>query len=353
MNNEYMKEINLCKNYLKAESGNSLYSESNKSNEIYNYSNNINANNNSEGSLRKLNNLISRQNKILKVKIKELEKELINIAQTNPIKDELKNNIKDNELLAYKILNDAKDMYQLKNGIKKMSSAYDEIRLSELDLEKVLLNNQKDELKIKLNELKNKKNNLDILYNSALEKKRINEEMLSKVNDLNDYVNYRKNYINDYDEANKVIDNLLNEKHRLIEEKIKNISFLQNNYINKEVNNVNSFDINANKEAIMILKNRNQKLKNTLNKYNNIINRTTIFFYNYNYKKNPRNKEFINIDEEIIKVIDKNTNLNNMIDDLIKKSKIDFIQKDEIIDNLKNQFIKSKEAPSSYENFIL
>ena len=202
-------------------------------------------------------------------------------------------------------------------------------------------------------ELKNKKNNLDILYNSALEKKKINEEMLSKVNDLNDYVNYRKNYINDYDEANKVIDNLLNEKHRLIEENIKNINFLQNNYNNKEINNANSFDINENKEALMILKNRNQKLKNTLNKYNNIINRTTIFLNNYNYKNNPKNKAFLNIDEEIIKVIDKNTNLNNMINDIIKKSKIDFIQKDEIIENLKNQYIKSKEAPSLYENFIL
>ena len=352
MNNEYVKGINLYNNFLKTESGNSLYSETktDKLNEIYSNNNNRNENYNSEGNIRKLNNLLSRQNKILKVEIKELEKELINIAQSNPIKEELKNNIKDNELLAYKILNDAKDMYQLKNGIKKMTSAYNEIRLSELDLEKVLLNNQKDKLKMKLNELKNKKNNLDILYYSALEKKKINEEMLSKVNDLNDYVNYRKNYINDYDEANKVIDNLLNEKHRLIEENIKNINFLHNN---KENNNVNSFDINANKEALMILKNRNQKLKNTLNKYNNIINRTTIFLNNYNYKNNPKNKAFLNIDEEIIKVIDKNTNLNNMINDIIKKSKIDFIQKDEIIENLKNQYIKSKEAPSLYENFIL
>ena len=352
MNNEYVKGINLYNNFLKTESGNSLYSETktDKLNEIYSNNNNRNGNYNSEGNIRKLNNLLSRQNKILKVEIKELEKELINVAQSNPIEEELKNNIKDNELLAYKILNDAKDMYQLKNGIKKMTSAYNEIRLSELDLEKVLLNNQKDKLKIKLNELKNKKNNLDILYNSALEKKKINEEMLSKVNDLNDYVNYRKNYINDYDEANKVIDNLLNEKHRLIEENIKNINFLHNS---KENNNVNSFDINANKEALMILKNRNQKLKNTLNKYNNIINRTTIFLNNYNYKNNPKNKEFLNIDEEIIKVIDKNTNLNNMINDIIKKSKIDFIQKDEIIENLKNQYIKSKEAPSLYENFIL
>jgi hypothetical protein len=353
MNDEYMKGINLNNNYLQSESGNSLYSESNNLNEIYSFNNKRNGNNNSEGSIRNLNNLLSRQNKILKVKIKELEKELINIAQTNPMKDELKNNIRDNELLAYKILNEAKDMYELKNGIKKMTSTYNEMRLSELDLEQILLNNQKNELKIKLNELKNKKNNLDILFNSALEKKKINEEMLSKVNDLNDYVNYRKNYINDYDEANKVIDNLLNEKHRLIEENIKNINFLQNNYNNKEYNNVNSFDINANKEALMILKNRNNKLKNTLNKYNNIINRTTIFLNNYNFKNNPKNKTFLNIDEEIIKVIDKNTNLNNMIDDLIKKSKIEFVQKDEIIENLQKQYIKSNEAPNSYENFIL
>ena len=234
-----------------------------------------------------------------------------------------------------------------------MASSYNEIRLSESDLEKVLLNTQKDELKIKLKELKNKKNNLYILYNSALEKKKINEEMLSKVNDLNDYANYRNIYINDYDEANKVIDNLLNEKHRLIEENIKSINFIQNYCNDKKNNNVNNININANKEVLIMLKNRNQKLKNTLNKYNNIINQTTIFLNNYNFKNNPKNKTFLNIDEEIIKVIDKNTNLNNMIDDLIKKSKIEFVQKDEIIENLQKQYIKSNEAPSSYENFIL
>ena len=171
MNDEYMKGINLYNNFLKTESGNSLYSETktDKLNEIYSNNNNRNGNYNSEGNIRKLNNLLSRQNKILRAKNNDLEKELIKNAQTNQMKNELKNSIKDNELLAYKILNDAKDMYQLKNGIKKMTSAYNEIRLSELDLEKVLLNSQKDKLKIKLNELKNKKNNLDILYNSALE----------------------------------------------------------------------------------------------------------------------------------------------------------------------------------------
>ena len=97
MNNKYMKGINFYNNYLKTESGNSLYSETNKLNEIYSNNNNRNENYNSEGNIRKLNNLLSRQNKILKVEIKELEKELINIAQSNPIKEELKNNIKDNE----------------------------------------------------------------------------------------------------------------------------------------------------------------------------------------------------------------------------------------------------------------
>ena len=66
----------------------------------------------------------------------------------------------------------------------------------------------------------NKGNNLNILYNNAIKKKKDNQDIRISLENLIDAFNFRNNYINDEIEANQMIDSLLNQKQKLIEDKI-------------------------------------------------------------------------------------------------------------------------------------
>lgn len=302
-------------------------------------------------NLRKMNNLLSKQNKLIKGKIQKLEQETKNINFNDEsiysMKNEIKKVINKNNSLNYMILNDVKDIYTLRNNIVKLKILYNKMILPKLNFENFILNNTKEELELKILELNNKKKNLEILYNSGLRKKKNNEEIKYKLNKIIESINYKNNYINDDKEAYKIIDKLLNEKQKLIEENINAINSIENkngNYIIKH-NNVKE-------EELSLLKNNNEKLNNKLNKYNIIINKIKMFLNNSNYKGDIETR--MNLDKNLTKAIEKNAKINNEIENIINKYKNEVEKKEKIIDELKSQYRKSKKDDiTSIDNFIL
>ena len=279
-------------------------------------SNQLNFNNNfkdaidlNDVNIRKVNNLISMENKSLKLENKELE----NIIQKTPkrvnsnnstiMKKNFKNMINNNNLLTYKILNEIRDINLLNNNILKNAYIYNSIRMDKLNLDKIIFNNKKEELELKKIELKNKMDNLQILYNSVVQKKNNDKEIISKLKSIVDQLNYENNYINNTEEAYAKMDLLLNEKQKLIEEKINTLNTMNNiDKNNKKMNNTEE-------EELILLKNRNIKLKNKLNKYDVIIKKSNILMDNSDYKNTIISN--LNIDNQITKITQENENLNN------------------------------------------
>ena len=302
-------------------------------------------------NLRKMNNLLSKQNKLIKGKIQKLEQETKNINFNDEsiysMKNEIKKVINKNNSLNYMILNDVKDIYTLRNNIVKLKILYNKMILPKLNFENFILNNTKEELELKILELNNKKNNLEILYNSGLRKKKNNEEIKYKLNKIIESINYKNNYINDDKEAYKIIDKLLNEKQKLIEENINAINSIEN----KNGNHIIKHN-NVKEEELSLLKNNNEKLNNKLNKYNIIINKIKMFLNNSNYKGDIETR--MNLDKNLTKAIEKNAKINNEIENIINKYKNEVEKKEKIIDELKSQYRKSKKDDiTSIDNFIL
>jgi hypothetical protein len=314
--------------------------------------------------LRKSNNLLSKENKKLKTENKTIEniiKKQNNNLNENTSLVLLKKNIKEvlnnNDILAYKILNEVRDKYLLINKINKSKSQYNSIKLPKLNLDKMILNNKKEELKFKLIELKNKKNNLDLLHNSVIQKIKDNKVLISKLKNIIEDINYKKNYINNPKEAYIKIGLLLNEKQKLIEENINTINNLKNKNVNikKEDNiniNINNINNNNNEEQLKILRERNEKLKNKLNKYDSIINKINLVIKNTNIKTEIKRES--SIDKKITEMVEKNGNINMQIENEINRYKKEIQKKDEIIGKLKIKYLKSKkEDLSSIEKYIL
>ena len=323
----------------------------------FNFNNNSHLDNSI--NIRKNNNFLSKENKKLKNENKILEENIksqkYNQFQNgkdsiNLIKKKFKNIMNNNDILVYKILNDAKDIYLLKNNIYKNNHIYNNIKLSKLDIDKMILNYKKEELKLKIIELKNRKKNLDILHNSVIQKMEDGKEIISKLNNIIEQINFKNNYINNSDEIYQKINLLLNEKQKLIEENIN----LINNISNKKKDNKDESYKNNNKEneEIIKLRNKNEKLKNLLNKYNDIINRTNLLLNNASIRRSIENNK--NINNEIIKVTQQNENIDNEIENMINKFKNEIQKKDELIERLKNEYIKlKKEDMNSIDNLIL
>lgn len=330
-----------------------------KKNIVGENNNQFNFNNNNFSNisikLRKANNFLSKGNKKLKLENKVIEETIknkkYNLNQNDSLflmKKEIKNTINDNSILIYRILNEVKDIYLLNNNIYQNNLIYNNIKLPKLNFDKNLLNNQKEELKLKIIELKNKKNNLDIMHDSIIQRMKDNKEMKLKLNTIIEDINFRNNYINNSKEAFQKINQLLNEKQKLIEE---NINIINN--INKE--NINNDDKNKNKkekekEEITILREKNEILKSKLNKYDNIIKKINLL--NNSKFKEKLDKEII-MDKEITKATQKNENVNIEIESVINKYKKDILMKDEEIEKLKIQYFKvKKENLTSLDNFI-
>ena len=314
--------------------------------------------------LRKSNNLLSKENKKLKTENKTIEniikKQNNNLNENTSLfllKKNIKNVLNNNDILAYKILNEVRDKYLLINKINKSKSQYNSIKLPKLNLDKMILNNKKEELKFKLIELKNKKNNLDLLHNSVIQKIKDNKVLISKLKNIIEDINYKNNYINNPKEAYIKIGLLLNEKQKLIEENINTINNLKNKNINikKEDNiniNINNINNNNNEEQLKILRERNEKLKNKLNKYDSIINKINLVIKNTNIKTEIKRES--SIDKKITEMVEKNGNINMQIENEINRYKKEIQKKDEIIGNLKIKYLKSKkEDLSSLEKYIL
>ena len=302
-------------------------------------------------NIRKMNNLLSKENKALKLRIQELENKLENInfhdEYVDSLKKKIKKTINNNNSLNYIILNDVKDIYTLNNKIEKLKKIFNKTKIQKFNFDNFILNNKKEELQLKIMELKNKKNNLEILYNSGIQKKKNNEEIITKLNKIIENIDNKNNYINDDKEANKMIDKLLNEKQQLIEENINTINLIGNKPGDYFVNN----DDNKEEEQIIILKNKNNNLNNKLNKYNNIITKINTFLNN-NYNRKVEIE--INIDKKIANAINKNANINNEIENVIKKYKNEIEKRDKIIDELKNKYRKINKADiTPSENFML
>ena len=308
--------------------------------------------------LRKSNNLLSKKNKKLKTENKTIEniikKQNNNLNENTSLfllKKNIKNVLNNNDILAYKILNEVRDKYLLNNKINKSKSLYNSIKLPKLNLDKIILNNKKEELQLKLIELKSKKNNLDLLHKSVIQKIKDNKELISKLQNIIENINYKNNYINNPKEAFIKIGLLLNEKQKLIEENINTINNIKNkNNIKKDDN----IDINnyKNEEQLKLLKERNEKLKNKLNKYDDIINKINLVIKNTNI--NSEIKKESSIDKKITEMIEKNGNINMEIENKIKKYKKEIQNKDEIIGKLKIKFLKyKKEDLTSIEKYIL
>ena len=140
----------------------------------YDFNNDINI----EANLRNENNLLSKENQLLKIKNKEIEDKMILLKENlNDIdfifqeKNKFKKTTNNNNLLIYKILNDVKDIYSLNNENIKLNSYYDTIKLNKLIFDNKLLKNMKEQAEMKKEEFKNKGNNLLIKYSSGLQLK--------------------------------------------------------------------------------------------------------------------------------------------------------------------------------------
>lgn len=318
------------------------------SSKIYNNENGLDI----ENYLRIENNRISEENKLLKNMNKKLENEIIlnNFNKTESIskeKEKLNKSINRNSLLIYKILIDINDIYSLNNKIIKLNLNYDDIKLNKLIYDNKTLKYQKEKTEIKKIETFNKRNNLNLIYHNALKKKKNNQEIIKSFENIIDAFNFRNNYINDEKEANKKIDCLLNQKQQLIEDKIKIINHMN---INKDIkDNKEEFQTDKINEDLNLLKIENKKLKEKLNKYNNIIkNMNSKLINNSNNKK-----EEIEINEKLNKANKNKDKINNEIEMTINNYKNEIKKKNKLMIKLKDKYIAIKKNElSSLDNII-
>ena len=318
------------------------------SSKIYNNENGLDIENN----LRIENNRISVENKLLKNMNQKLDNEIIlnnfnNIESISKEKEKLNKSINRNSLLIYKILIDINDIYSLNNKIIKLNLNYDDIKLNKLIYDNKTLKYQKEKTEIKKIETFNKGNNLNLIYHNALKKKKNNQEIIKSFENIIDAFNFRNNYINDEKEANKKIDCLLNQKQQLIEDKIKIINHIN---INKDIKgNKEEFQTDKINEDLNLLKIENKKLKEKLNKYNNIIkNMNSKLINNSNNKK-----EEIEINEKLNKANKNKDKINNEIEMTINNYKNEIKKKNKLMIKLKDKYIAIKKNElSSLDNII-
>ena len=125
------------------------------------------------------------------------------------------------------------------------------------------------------------------------------------------------------------------------------------NNINDNININNSkhdFDLDKTKEELYLLKIKNKKLKDKLNKYNNLIKNMNSLLTNDSNKKNLEKQ----IDKRIIGLNEYKDKINNAIEETINKYKIEIKQKNNIMNKLKDKYITMKKNElSSIDNLML
>ena len=310
---------------------------------------------NIETNLRNENNLLSKENQILKIKNKEIEDKMILLKENlNDIdfifqeKNKFKKTTNNNNLLIYKILNDVKDIYSLNNENIKLNSYYDTIKLNKLIFDNKLLKNMKEQAEMKKEEFKNKGNNLLIKYSSGLQSRKNTQEIIYKFKNIIEAYKSRNNFINNKEKAYIKIDSLLNQKQKLIEENINLINILNEN-IKKEEDYKN----NPQKEEMILLKNKNKELKIKLKKYNNIIQQINLSINKNNMNYNNKNSE-LNIDKKIILANKNSDTINKEIENTINFYKNEIKKKDDLINKLKTKYtILKKNELTSLDDLML
>lgn len=318
----------------------------------YDFNNDINI----EANLRNENNLLSKENQLLKIKNKEIENKMILLKENlNDIdfifqeKNKFKKTTNNNNLLIYKILNDVKDIYSLNNENIKLNSYYDTIKLNKLIFDNKLLKNMKEQAEMKKEEFKNKGNNLLIKYSSGLQSRKNTQEIIYKFKNIIEAYKSRNNFINNKEKAYIKIDSLLNQKQKLIEENINLINILNENNLKKEEDYKN----NPQKEEMILLKNKNKELKIKLKKYNNIIQQINLSINKNNMNYNNKNSE-LNIDKKIILANKNSDTINKEIENTINFYKNEIKKKDDLINKLKTKYtILKKNELTSLDNLML
>ena len=318
----------------------------------YDFNNDINI----EANLRNENNLLSKENQLLKIKNKEIEDKMILLKENlNDIdfifqeKNKFKKTTNNNNLLIYKILNDVKDIYSLNNENIKLNSYYDTIKLNKLIFDNKLLKNMKEQAEMKKEEFKNKGNNLLIKYSSGLQLRKNTQEIIYKFKNIIEAYKSRNNFINNKEKAYIKIDSLLNQKQKLIEENINLINILNENNLKKEEDYKN----NPQKEEMILLKNKNKELKLKLKKYNNIIQQINLSINKNNMNYNNKNSE-LNIDKKIILANKNSDTINKEIENTINFYKNEIKKKDDLINKLKTKYtILKKNELTSLDNLML
>ena len=276
---------------------------------------------NIETNLRNENNLLSKENQLLKIKNKEIEDKMILLKENlNDIdfifqeKNKFKKTTNNNNLLIYKILNDVKDIYSLNNENIKLNYYYDTIRLNKLIFDNKLLKNMKEQAEMKKEEFKNKGNNLLIKHSSGLQLRKNTQEIIYKFKNIIEAYKSRNNFINNKEKAYIKIDSLLKQKKKLIEENINLI-----------------------------------KLK----KYNNIIQQTNLSINKNNMNYKNKNSE-LNIDKKIILANKNSDTINKEIENTINFYKNEIKKKDDLINKLKTKYtILKKNELTSLDNLML
>lgn len=318
----------------------------------YDFNNDINI----EANLRNENNLLSKENQLLKIKNKEIEDKMILLKENlNDIdfifqeKNRFKKTTNNNNLLIYKILNDVKDIYSLNNENIKLNSYYDTIKLNKLIFDNKLLKNMKEQAEMKKEEFKNKGNNLLIKYSSGLQLRKNTQEIIYKFKNIIEAYKSRNNFINNKEKAYIKIDSLLNQKQKLIEENINLINILNENNLKKEEDYKN----NPQKEEMILLKNKNKELKIKLKKYNNIIQQINLSINKNNMNYKNKNSE-LNIDKKIILANKNSDTINKEIENTINFYKNEIKKKDDLINKLKTKYtILKKNELTSLDNLML
>ena len=318
----------------------------------YDFNNDINI----EANLRNENNLLSKENQLLKIKNKEIEDKMILLKENlNNIdfifqeKNKFKKTTNNNNLLIYKILNDVKDIYSLNNENIKLNSYYDTIKSNKLIFDNKLLKNMKEQAEMKKEEFKNKGNNLLIKYSSGLQLRKNTQEIIYKFKNIIEAYKSRNNFINNKEKAYIKIDSLLNQKQKLIEENINLINILNENNLKKEEDYKN----NPQKEEMILLKNKNKELKIKLKKYNNIIQQINLSINKNNMNYNNKNSE-LNIDKKIILANKNSDTINKEIENTINFYKNEIKKKDDLINKLKTKYtILKKNELTSLDNLML
>ena len=322
----------------------------------YDFNNDINI----EANLRNENNLLSKENQLLKIKNKEIEDKMILLKENlNDIdfifqeKNKFKKTTNNNNLLIYKILNDVKDIYSLNNENIKLNSYYDTIKLNKLIFDNKLLKNMKEQAEMKKEEFKNKGNNLLIKYSSGLQLRKNTQEIIYKFKNIIEAYKSRNNFITNKEKAYIKIDSLLNQKQKLIEENINLINILNENNLKKEEDYKN----NPQKEEMFLLKNKNKELKikliSKLKKYNNIIQQINLSINKNNMNYNNKNSE-LNIDKKIILANKNSDTINKEIENTINFYKNEIKKKDDLINKLKTKYtILKKNELTSLDNLML